>query len=869
MERLWLQVLLLHTAGIVYLTEGCGEQTCPTAPDGFLNVHLIPHTHNDVGWLKTVDQYYYGAHNEIQHAGVQIILDSVVAQLLSDSKKRFIYVESAFFWRWWKQQDEPMKKAVTGLVQDGRLEFINGGWSMNDEAATHYSSIIDQMTLGLQFLNSTFGECGRPRVAWHIDPFGHSREQALLFAQMGYDGFFFGRLDYQDKDNREKKKLMEMVWRASDDISPPYGDLFTGVLPNGYNPPNGFCWDQLCSDAPIMDDPDLEDYNVDDILKNFLQTAKLQAQKYLSNHIVMTMGSDFQYENALLWFKNMDKLIKLVNAQQSNGSNVNVFYSTPTCYLQSLHSANLSWPMKTDDFFPYADGAHMFWTGYFTSRPAFKRYERLSNNFLQVCNQLEALSGTDAANGPYGKGTTEVLRRAMGVAQHHDAVTGTAKQHVNDDYALRLSQGWDSCQVVISNSLSILTGNKENFVFCNLLNISVCHLTETADHFKVLVYNPLGHSVRWNIRLPVNGHAYLVTDPKGETITNEVVEVSNFTKAIRRSQGQAEQELIFQAPVPALGFSSFTVGKISMPERFLFKGKRSHIDPVNIQNQYYKVDFHPETGLITQIYNLEKNVSLSLKQSFYWYNASTGNDESFQPSGAYIFRPNNSSPLPLTQQVRSYLVQNTLVQEVYQNFSSWCSQVVRLYKDQRFVELEWTVGPIPIGDRQGKEVISLFETTLQTDGVFYTDANGRQIMKRRRNTRETWNLNQTEPVAGNYYPVNSRIYIKDKYAQLTVLTDRSQGGSSIKDGSVELMVHRRLLQDDDRGVGEPLLEIGEYGEGLVVRGRHLLLLDNPEQSADTHRTLSIQEYMSPQIVLSYGDGASYSHDSHALQKTVS
>jgi lysosomal alpha-mannosidase len=31
----------------------------------------------------------------------------------------------------------------------------------------------------------------------------------------------------------------------------------------------------------------------------------------------MTMGSDFHYENANMWFKNMDKLIRLVNAQVS------------------------------------------------------------------------------------------------------------------------------------------------------------------------------------------------------------------------------------------------------------------------------------------------------------------------------------------------------------------------------------------------------------------------------------------------------------------------------------------------------------------------------------------------------------------------
>lgn len=41
--------------------------------------------------------------------------------------------------------------------------------------------------------------------------------------------------------------------------------------------------------------------------------------------------------------------------------------------------------------------------------------------------------------------------------------------------------------------------------------------------------------------------------------------------------------------------------------------------------------------------------------------------------------------------------QTALVQEVHQNFSAWCSQVVRLYPGRRHLELEWTVGPIPVG----------------------------------------------------------------------------------------------------------------------------------------------------------------------------
>ena len=116
---------------------------------------------------------------------------------------------------------------------------------MNDEATTYYNDIIDQQTLGLKFILEEFGECARPRSAWQIDPFGHSREQASLFAQFGFDGLFQGRVDYQDFEHRGKTKTREGLWQASANLGKA-GQLFTGVLPNGYNPPPGFCFDIYC-----------------------------------------------------------------------------------------------------------------------------------------------------------------------------------------------------------------------------------------------------------------------------------------------------------------------------------------------------------------------------------------------------------------------------------------------------------------------------------------------------------------------------------------------------------------------------------------------------------------------------------------------
>ncbi|XP_058452839.1 lysosomal alpha-mannosidase-like isoform X1 [Malaya genurostris] len=839
----------------------CGYESCPEIKKNMLNIHLVPHTHDDVGWLKTVDQYYYGSRTLIQKAGVQYILDSVIDSLLKDPSRRFVYVESAFFFKWWKEQTAELQEQVRDLVNQGRLEFIGGAWSMNDEAATHYQSIIDQFTWGLRLLNDTFGECGRPRIGWQIDPFGHSREQASIFAQMGFDGLFFGRLDYEDKRERLTKKNAEMIWKASANMAD--SDLFTGVLYNTYQPPPGFCFDILCSDEPIMDGPYSAENNVNSKVEKFLYYVELQAKHYRTNNIVLTMGGDFTYMDANVYFKNMDKLIRHTNARQANGSNVNVFYSTPSCYLKALHDADITWPTKSDDFFPYASDPHAFWTGYFTSRPTIKRFERVGNHFLQVCKQLTALAPKKESHFTVH---LNVLRETMGVMQHHDAVTGTEKQHVADDYSRMLHRAIEACGAntkvalnqmvdpVQKKSLSKYSGHdfQRNFTFefdtCHWLNISKCEITESSDSFMVTLYNPLAHSGYQYVRLPVSGNKYIVKDYRGVETPSQMVPIPATVQNLNYRFSNATSEVVFLAnELPPLGYKSYFVSRViesvddftndhhsaSAPAVKLQAdeaAKQWHSQEVVIGNKYLNVSFDSNGFLSTISVN---GISSRLRQTFVYYEAAIGNNIEWRnrSSGAYIFRPNGTER-HVSDSVLLQVFKGNVVQEVHQVFNEWISQVVRIYSDENHVEFEWLVGPVPIDDNVGKEVVSRFYTAAQSNGVFWTDSNGREMIRRVRNHRDTWNLQLDEPISGNYYPVTTKIALEDDNIRLAVLNDRAQGGSSLEDGSLELMVHRRLLHDDAFGVDEALDEQA-YGKGLVARGKHYVMFGSKKTSSPT------------------------------------
>lgn len=181
------------------------------------------------------------------------------------------------------------------------------------------------------------------------------------------------------------------------------------------------------------------------------------------------------------------------------------------------------------------------------------------------------------------------------------------------------------------------------------------------------------------------------------------------------------------------------------------------------------------------------------------------------------------------------------MEEVRQVFNPWISQIIRVYREENHIEFEWMVGPIPIEDGIGKEVVSRFYSTIKNDDVFYTDSNGRQMIKRIKNKRDTWDINIVEHEAGNYYPVTAKIMIEDEENRLAVLNDRAQGGSSLFDGSIELMVHRRLLKDDAFGVEEPLNETDTNSKGLVARGKHWVIIGKKSDSHSLGWTLAARE----------------------------
>jgi hypothetical protein len=94
--------------------------------------------------------------------------------------------------------------------------------------------------------------------------------------------------------------------------------------------------------------------------------------------------------------------------------------------------------------FPYSDNPQDYWSGYFSSRQAAKKQVRDGQASLHASSYMFAQR---VVQEDVSKKEVEKILKAkyemldwMGVYQHHDAIAGTAKQHVANNYVVHLSR---------------------------------------------------------------------------------------------------------------------------------------------------------------------------------------------------------------------------------------------------------------------------------------------------------------------------------------------------------------------------------------------------------------------------------------------
>jgi hypothetical protein len=172
-------------------------------------------------------------------------------------------------------------------------------------------------------------------------------------------------------------------------------------------------------------------------LKDYLDDM---SSHYLHDQIFLPFGGDFNFMNAFQNYKNMDAMIEYMNVKYAD--EFKFIYSTPSKYVDAIKALEVTWPVKYDDMFPYSDHPDAYWTGYFSSRANSKEFIRRGSHNLHATTNVFAEKMFD--QGLEESQLKEILAAkatmmdSMGIVQHHDAVSGTEKQHVVADYDTRL-----------------------------------------------------------------------------------------------------------------------------------------------------------------------------------------------------------------------------------------------------------------------------------------------------------------------------------------------------------------------------------------------------------------------------------------------
>ena len=801
-----------------------------------LTAIIVPHSHNDPGWINTLDGYF----NE----QTKPTLNNMIEKLKKYPKMTFIWAESVFLSLWWAELSEKDKRYVKELVKSKQLEIVVGSWVVPDEANPHYFAIIDQMIEGHQWLEGTLGV--KPKNTWALDPFGYSSTLPYLYQKAGFENMVVLRVHHEVKDHLERNRSLEFYWRQHWD-SKGDTDIQTLMMPYMlYNikhtcgPHTYTCLEfdfrQIDGENSESRAVPITDLNVEEKARKLIDQYRKKSSLYKHNVVLIPLGDDFRYDRNIEWdqqYKNYMKLFKYINSTpdlnaQARFGTVQDYFDEVEKQMKHIKGGinENKLPTLSGDFFPYTDKDEDFWTGYFTTRPFHKKMGRELEHHLRAADIVSSIANAIAAKvGMPFEDFDENLklmttaRRNLGLFQHHDAITGTARDFVASSYLQGLADGLAGVQHVIQSSLKQIVGSHPNKV--TLLNSrALQYLKPQMDRdaqplnvevggTDLLLFNPTTQERNELVRVYVSTEFVEIKNSKGETIPCQVNPV------FKRSDGSLDTgaELIFYATVLPLGVTRYTLynrrGQIPKenypaninyfnkpeikipPNRRYRVGKRTnHV--IHLENNVLLATFSPRLGTLRHVKMKQSNKTFSANTQMLMYSS--------RGSGAYIFYPEGQaddsefSHKPLVR-----VIKGPLVEEIH---------VIQKYVEHRMI-VGKTSGPeqhtleienfVDIHNTKDKELIMRLNTNVShPEKVFYTDLNGFHIMRRKTFSHY--------PLQANYYPMTSMAYIDNGASRVTLFSNQPVGVASLHKGSLEVMLDRRLSYDDGRGLGEGIYD---------------------------------------------------------------
>uniref|UniRef100_A0A8D3E9A1 mannosyl-oligosaccharide 1,3-1,6-alpha-mannosidase n=1 Tax=Scophthalmus maximus TaxID=52904 RepID=A0A8D3E9A1_SCOMX len=727
-----------------------------------LQVFVVPHSHNDPGWIKTFDKYFT---DQTQH-----ILNNMVVKLAEDPRRKFIWSEISFFSKWWETADIHKQEAVRKLILGGQLEIVTGGWVMTDEANVHYFAMIDQLIEGHQWLERNLGVT--PRSGWAVDPFGHSATMSYLLKRANLTSMLIQRVHYTIKKHFASTRSLEFMWRQSWDTGSST-DMFCHMMPfYSYDVPHTCGPDpKVCCQFDFKRLPGgrincpwkvppkaIVEANVAERAQLLLDQYRKKSKLYRSKVLLVPLGDDFRYDKALEWdqqYINYQKLFDYMNSHPE--MHVQAQFGTLSDYFNAMYKANgvaqgsrpADFPVLSGDFFAYADREDHYWTGYFTSRPFYKSLDRVIESHLRGAEILYSLAVANARHvgmdGRYPVSDYALLvdaRRTVGLFQHHDAITGTAKENVVVDYGTKM------IGEATQDSLPQRTLIELDPAGPRLLSTSLSSQPAASSPVSIL-HQPL---LMTYFSPPLSGRYLVLFNPiEQERLCVVTVLVNTVRVRVLTEDGQTLPVQLSAQWSSASQMSAEVIKRKDDPQE------------VKVQMQFVVYGTRP----------------------------------SKDKSGAYLFLPDGKAkPYHQKESPAVRVVEGPLFSEVvahYQHFQ----QTVRIHNvpgvDGLSADITTTVD---IRDQTNKELAMRLVTDIQSGDVFYTDLNGFQMQPRQHYLKL--------PLQANFYPMPSQAYIQDSQHRLTLHTAQSLGVSSLESGQLEVIMDRRLMQDDNRGLGQGL-----------------------------------------------------------------